>query len=110
MKKVTVEDIYIELESIFDNIPSGLERRTEVYEKLNESLPKWEGNKNNCVLADVSKALVADIKNKLTPIKNLCKIIQDREVEPFMADDPRNEIVDTEIEIVLKNIEHLSNL
>ena len=67
-------------------------------------------NNNTLALGAVSNSLVADIKNKLAPIKILCKMIQDRDVEPFMADDPRNEIVDKELEIVFKNIEYLSNL
>lgn len=42
---MTVEDIYIELEPIFDETESGYDRRLAAYKKLNELLPKWEGNK-----------------------------------------------------------------
>ena len=49
MKTVTVEDIYIELEAIFDNTDLGLERRISVYSKLNELLPKWEGYKHQII-------------------------------------------------------------
>jgi len=42
-KLITVDDIYIELESIFDNFESGYNRRIAVYKKLNELLPNWEG-------------------------------------------------------------------
>ena len=41
--QVSVEDIYIKLEAIFD-IESDYDRRLEAYKMLNEMLPKWEGN------------------------------------------------------------------
>ncbi len=43
--KITIEDIYIELEPLFDENESGYTRRLAVYLKLNEMLPNWEGNK-----------------------------------------------------------------
>ena len=43
MKTITIEDIYIELEPIFDENESGYNRRLLAYKKLNELLPKWEG-------------------------------------------------------------------
>jgi len=45
--KITVEDIYIKLESIFDDNEDDYERRLATYKMLNELLPKWEGNLKN---------------------------------------------------------------
>ena len=62
-------------------------------------------------IADVSNSLVADIRNKLTPVKNLCAILKNRDVEPYMEkDDKLNKIVNSEIEKTLEVIEWLSNL
>jgi len=47
MKTVTIEDIYIKIESIFDDNEDDYERRLATYIMLNELLPKWEGNKVN---------------------------------------------------------------
>ena len=41
--QISIEDIYIKLEAIFD-IESDYNRRVETYKMLNEMLPKWEGN------------------------------------------------------------------
>ena len=40
--QISIEDIYIKLEAIFD-IESDYNRRLETYKMLNEMLPKWEG-------------------------------------------------------------------
>ncbi len=61
-------------------------------------------------LARVSNSLVADIRNKLTPPNNLCAMLKDRDVDPFIGDDPRNKMIDDEIEQTLKSIDYLSNL
>ena len=54
-------------------------------------------------------ALVADIRNKLSSPKNLCAMLQDREVEPFIEQE-LNDMVTKEIEQTLKSIDYLSNL
>ena len=55
--------------------------------------------------------LVADIRNKLSPVKNLCTMLKNREVEPYMEkNDSLNKLVDKEIEQCLKSIKYLSNL
>jgi hypothetical protein len=61
-------------------------------------------------LHGVSKSLVADIRNKLSSPKNLCAMLKDREVEPFIGNDERNQMIDAEIKQTLKSIEYLSNL
>ncbi len=58
----------------------------------------------------VSNSLVADIRNKLTPPNNLCAMLKDRDVDPFIGDDPRNGMIDKEIEQTLNSIKYLSNL
>jgi hypothetical protein len=62
------------------------------------------------ILSGVSKSLVADIRNKLSSPKNLCAMLKDREVEPFIGNDERNQMIDAEIKQTLKSIEYLSNL
>jgi hypothetical protein len=62
------------------------------------------------ILSGVSKSLVADIRNKLSSPENLCAMLKDREVEPFIGNDERNQMIDAEIKQTLKSIEYLSNL
>jgi hypothetical protein len=66
--------------------------------------------KEQLILSGVSKSLVADIRNKLSSPKNLCAMLKDREVEPFIGNDERNQMIDAEIKQTLKSIEYLSNL
>lgn len=35
-------------------------------------------------IGDASDSLIADIRNKLTPVKNLCAMLKNREVEPYV--------------------------
>ena len=57
----------------------------------------------------VSNSLAADIRNKLSSPKNLCAMLQDREIEPFIEQE-RNDMVAKELEQTLKSIEYLSSL
>lgn len=69
-----------------------------------------EATKKVLDLGTVSSSLVADIRNKLGSPKNLCAMLKDREVEPFIGNDKRNKMIDSEIDQTLKNIDYLSNL
>jgi hypothetical protein len=59
----------------------------------------------------ISDSLAADIRNKLSPVKNLCAMLKNREVDPYMEkNDKLNKLVDYEIEKSLKVVEWLSSL
>jgi hypothetical protein len=70
----------------------------------------YKALKEQLILSGVSKSLVADIRNKLSSPENLCAMLKDREVEPFIGNDERNQMIDAEIKQTLKSIEYLSNL
>jgi len=57
----------------------------------------------------VSGSSASDIRNKLSPMKNLCQMLKNREVDPYMEiHDKMNELIDKEIEQCLINIEYLA--
>jgi hypothetical protein len=62
-------------------------------------------------IPNVSGSLAADIRNKLSPVKNLCAMLKNREVDPYMErNDKLNDLVDSEIEKTLNVVEWLSSL
>jgi len=66
---------------------------------------------DQCALLNVDVSLAADIRNKLSPVKNLCAMLKNREVDPYMErNDKLNELVDSETEKSLKVAEWLSSL
>ena len=83
MKTITIEDIYIELEPIFDENESGYNRRLLAYKKLNELLPKWEGSERQDSTehsdSTEQKALhIADVRHS-TPISDEANVSIDSE-------------------------------
>lgn len=61
------------------------------------------------MLCGVSNSLVADIRNKLTPINNLVAMIEDTKVV-LMMDKDKAKLINTEIAKVKYTIEYLSKL
>ena len=57
----------------------------------------------------VSNLSVADIRNKLTPLKNLCAVIKNLP-RPLTDDTDLNNLILKEVSRVEKSIEYLSNL
>jgi len=88
-----------------DVLKADLIKVIAAYEELEKAV------KNNAVLPHVSGSLAADIRNKLSPVKNLCTMLKNREVDPYMEkNDKLNDLVDSEIEKALNVVEWLSGL
>ena len=102
-------------------IPDGL-GKTHIIQVLNnsvemhypserqESTDHSKSTDNKALhIADVSNSLVADIRNKLTPVKNLCAMLKNSDLM-YDLDRSKHKLIEKEIEQTLKSVEYLSNL
>ncbi len=84
---------------------------------LNSGLVIDENHRISLYLSDVlhqftqdyHDKLIADIKNKLTPVKNLCALLKESELM-YDLDVKKHKLIEKEIEQVLKTVEYLNNL
>jgi len=66
-------------------------------------------SKEECALHNVSESIVADVRNKLSPAKNLCAILKNTDLTKVFDAD-MYEIIKSEIEKVDKSIAYLSDI
>lgn len=81
------------------------------YPPSKREVAQWlqEWTEKQFAINGVSKSLVADIRNKLTPINNLIAMIEDTNAIMLMDKD-KAKFINTEIAKVKYTIEYLSNL
>jgi hypothetical protein len=69
------------------------------------------GDFANKMIIENNLLIGADIRNKLSPIKNLCALLEDKEhVDIFCSSDNLKNIIKSEIENIKGIVQYLSNI
>ena len=112
--KKEINEEQLELNQVkkrLNKLESRINSKIKEYNKRvgSEQTTKADARESKFAISDVSNSLVADIRNKLTPIKNLCAMLKNSDLM-YDLDKNKHKLIEKEIKQTLKSVEYLSNL